>query len=66
MVELLLESGANPHKTDYSGRSAFDMSLQIANKQIIQLLEKCTMATSVKEMQPASIHHGVKVKRTKN
>lgn len=68
MVELLLPE-AIPHKTDYSGRSALDMAIQIANKPIIQLLERWkpdTVVTSVGERQPAAIHHGVKVERTKN
>ena len=68
MVELLLKSDACPQKTDYSGRSAFDMAIQLPNKRITQLLEKSmpfSEETSVKEKQ-AAVHHSIKIKRTKN
>ncbi|GFS60633.1 b-cell lymphoma 3 protein [Trichonephila clavipes] len=39
MVSLLLEYGACPDVTDYSGRSAFELALHASTKSIVHLLE---------------------------
>ncbi|KFM71558.1 hypothetical protein X975_21986, partial [Stegodyphus mimosarum] len=39
MVSLLLECGASAETQDYSGRSAFELALQLSNAQIYKLLE---------------------------